>query len=54
VIVGSDAHVASRVGEFGKVKKLFAQIEMPEDLIMNRSVKALKNYLKGKGKERFS
>ena len=54
VIVGSDAHVASRVGEFDKVKKLFAQIEMPEELIMNRSVKALKTYLKEKGKERFT
>ena len=53
VIAGSDSHIAFDVGEFTKVKEIFKQIDMPEELIMNSSVEKFKKYLKSKGKKRF-
>ncbi len=53
VIVGSDAHIADYVGDFSKAAKVLSQIGMPDQLIMNRSADALKDYLRKKGKERF-
>lgn len=54
VVVGSDAHIYSDVGEFGKAVKIFNDIDMPRELISNRSVDVFKEYLRGKGKKRFS
>ncbi len=54
VVVGSDAHISFDVGEFGKATKIFKEIDMPAELITNRSVKAFKGFLAKKGKKRFS
>lgn len=53
VAVGSDAHIYTDVGEFGKITKIFKDIDMPRELISNRSVEVFKNYLRSKGKKRF-
>jgi putative hydrolase len=53
VVVGSDAHIFSDVGEFGKITKIFKEINMPPELISNRSVDVFKQYLRSKGKKRF-
>ncbi|MEW5815707.1 MAG: phosphatase [Spirochaetota bacterium] len=53
VAVGSDSHIATSVGEFGKVVEIFNRIDMPEDLVMNLSSKKFKDFLKSKGKKRF-
>lgn len=54
VAVGSDAHICFDIGEFGKVTKIFKDIGMPEELIVNRTVASFKKYLRAKGKARFN
>ena len=54
VIIGSDSHVAFDVGRFDKALELLESIEMPEELIVNASIERFVNYLKEKGKARFS
>ena len=36
VAVSSDAHVASRIGQFPTVERMLEEIHFPEELIMNR------------------
>lgn len=50
VIVGSDSHICYTLGSFEKVREIFEDIEMPEELIMNTSVDKLIEHLKAKGK----
>ncbi len=54
VIVGSDSHVAFDVGRFDKALELLISIEMPEELIINTCTDRFVDYLKEKGKARFS
>jgi putative hydrolase len=54
VIAGSDAHICFDVGNFHQVDAIFQKIEMPAELVMNRSVEAMKEFLKSKGKRRFA
>lgn len=49
VILTSDAHFSSRIGEFSKGVELFKNIEMPEELIMNDPDKLIA-HLKSKGR----
>ena len=53
IVIGSDSHISTSVGEFGKFSKIFKKLDMPEELIMNLSVNGFKNFLKSKGKKRF-
>ncbi|NTW71396.1 MAG: phosphatase [Eubacteriaceae bacterium] len=53
VTLGSDAHIANEVGEFGEVVKMFDEMNFPEELVMNTSVEKLVSYLKGKNKVLF-
>lgn len=53
VVLGSDAHIAYDVGEFGKVVEMLKKMNMPEELIINASPENLKTYLKSKGKQRY-
>lgn len=41
-ILGSDAHIAFDLGNFKYAEELIAQLDIPEHLIVNRSVKFLK------------
>ena len=49
VILTSDAHINSKIGDFNKGIELFKKIDMPEDLIMNEPDKLI-NHLKSKGR----
>lgn len=46
VIAGSDAHIASDVGNFTYVSKLFEEIDFPEDLVANASLSLFQSYIK--------
>lgn len=50
IIIGSDAHTCFRIGEFDLVDRLLAEINMPEELIMNTDEFKLLNYLRRNGK----
>ena len=50
VILGSDAHFYSLIGDFSRTFPLLEQAAMPEELIINRSVEELKNFLDKKRK----
>jgi len=45
VLCGSDAHIAFAVGRFEPMGRLFREIGMPEELVMNASMKRFKSYL---------
>ncbi len=49
VILTSDAHINTKIGNFTKGIELFKKIHMPEKLIMNEPNKLI-NHLKSKGK----
>ena len=48
VILSSDAHINTRIGDFSKGIELFKKIDMPEELIMNDPDKLIA-HLKAKG-----
>lgn len=51
IVVDSDAHADTRVGEFGYAKELLEELSFPEELILNRSPEAIRPYVnKYKGK----
>lgn len=45
VIMGSDAHFDELIGVFDLAKALLAEVDFPEDLVLNRSVDSLKGYI---------
>lgn len=45
VIMGSDAHFDTLIGEFSMAKKLLEEVEFPEELVLNRSVEALQGHV---------
>ena len=46
VVLASDAHFATHIGSFENALRLIKEVDFPEDLIINRSVKMFKNFLK--------
>lgn len=46
VVLGSDAHHTSSVGEFGKAMEIIKEINFPEELIINKSSEDFFNYIK--------
>ncbi|AUG58338.1 phosphatase [Acetivibrio saccincola] len=48
VVCGSDAHISFDVGRFERVSKLFEEIDMPEELVMNTSVSNFLEYFRFK------
>ncbi|MBQ9518270.1 MAG: phosphatase [Firmicutes bacterium] len=48
VILGSDAHFYASIGDFSRTLPLLEQADMPKELIINRSVEKLLEYLKRK------
>ena len=46
ISVDSDAHFCGDVGDYDRAEKMLAEIDFPEELIANRSLAALKEYLK--------
>lgn len=45
VVVSSDSHFATRMGDFSKALELLDSIDFPEELLANRSLKSLLEYL---------
>lgn len=46
VVLASDAHFATHIGSFENALRLIKEVDFPEELIINRSVKMFKNFLK--------
>lgn len=44
ISVGSDAHFSMSVGDFSKVYEFLSEIDFPEELIISRNYKTLKEY----------
>lgn len=47
---GSDCHICCDVGRFDKVEEIFAEIGMPEELVINTGPQKLIDYLNRKGR----
>ena len=45
IVINSDAHVDTSVGEHEMAKKLLQEVDFPETLIVNRSYDELKKYI---------
>lgn len=45
VIMGSDAHFDTLIGEFDCARSLLTEMDFPEELVLNRSVEALAKYV---------
>lgn len=45
VIINSDAHFDTLIGEFDEATALLESLDFPEELVLNRSVDALKGYI---------
>ncbi|WP_138203474.1 phosphatase [Haloimpatiens lingqiaonensis] len=50
IIINSDAHFATAIGDFKEAELILESVGMPEELIINRKQKDLLDYLKQKGK----
>lgn len=48
VVCGSDAHISFDVGRFDRVYRLFEEIDMPEELVLNTSVEKVEKYIADK------
>lgn len=48
---GSDCHICYDVGKFNKVREIFEELEMPEELVINTDPQKLIDYLNKKGKK---
>lgn len=45
IVVGSDAHVDTDVGNHAEAESMLKQMDFPEELIINRSIEELKKYV---------
>lgn len=50
LVVSSDCHICYDVGKFDVVEKIFEELEMPEDLVINTDPMKLIDYLNKKGR----
>ena len=45
VIMGSDVHFDTLIGEFSMARELLEEVDFPEELVLNRSVEALQGHV---------
>ena len=45
VVMDSDAHFDSLIGEFDLARELLTKLDFPEELVLNRSADAIKEYV---------
>lgn len=45
VVIGSDAHAASQIGNFDNACSLLKEVDFPEELIVNRDIRELRKFL---------
>ncbi|HPL52824.1 MAG TPA: phosphatase [Bacillota bacterium] len=50
LIVSSDCHICYDVGGFDKVKEIFEELEIPEELVINTDFRKLIDYLNKRGR----
>lgn len=48
VVMDSDAHFDLLIGEFDLARELLTKLDFPEELVLNRSVDAVKKYVNRK------
>lgn len=48
IVCGSDAHISFDIGKFEKVYKILDETDMPEELVLNTSVKKFEEYVQAK------
>lgn len=53
IVVTSDAHICFDLGDYTKALDMLEEIDFPEELIMNRSLKTLEEFFEAKGKPLF-
>ena len=46
VVMDSDAHFDTLIGEFDMARELLTKLDFPEELVLNRSAEEVKKYLK--------
>lgn len=46
VVLGTDAHYHTYIGNFGFIEEMFKEIDFPDDLVLNTSVEKFKKHLK--------
>ena len=46
VVMDSDAHFDTLIGEFDMARELLTKLDFPEELVLNRSAEEMKKYLK--------
>ena len=46
VVMDSDAHFDTLIGEFDMARELLSKLDFPEELVLNRSAEEVKKYLK--------
>lgn len=51
IVLSSDAHSCFQIGEFDSAVNMLKKIDMPEELIINRSKKEFLDFFKEKGKQ---
>lgn len=45
IVMSSDAHFDTLIGDFPNIYPLLERLKFPEELVLNRSVEALKPYV---------
>lgn len=45
VTTGTDSHISFNIGKFENVKKMLAEVDMPEELVLTTSVEKVEDYL---------
>lgn len=53
IVVSSDAHISFELGDYSHALNMLKEISFPENLIMNRSLKAFEEFMQSKGKKLF-
>ena len=48
VVMDSDAHFDLLIGEFDRARDLLEKLDFPEELVLNRSVDAIRKYVNRK------
>lgn len=51
IALGSDSHIASSLGKFGRVLEVLTQIDFPEERILNITPRRVLDFLKSHGKK---
>lgn len=54
IVVSSDAHISFDIGDYTPALNMLAEINFPEELVMNRSLAAFEEFMTAKNKKLFA